>query len=45
MQGFIEDVHLRITSPIFTQNIKIETPNVLDEKVLKVNVNLFNPKK
>ena len=32
-------------SPIFTQNIKIETPNILDEKKsLKVNVNLFNPK-
>ena len=44
--GIYRDVHLRITSPIFTQNIKIETPNILDEKKsLKVNVNLFNPKK
>ena len=44
--GIYRDVNLRITSPIFTQNIKIETPNILDEKKsLKVNVNLFNPKK
>ena len=44
--GIYRDVHLRITSPILIQNIKIETPNILDEKKsLKVNVNLFNPKK
>ena len=33
--GIYRDVNLRITSPIFTQNIKIETPNILDEKILK----------
>ena len=44
--GIYRDVHLRVTSPILMQNIKIETPNILDEKKsLKVNVNLFNPKK
>ena len=44
--GIYRDVHLRITSLILIQNIKIETPNILDEKKsLKVNVNLFNPKK
>ena len=44
--GIYRDVHLRITSPILIQNIKIETQNILDEKKsLKVNVNLFNPKK
>ena len=44
--GIYRDVHLRITSPILIQNIKIETPNVLNEKKsVKVNVNLFNPKK
>ena len=44
--GIYRDVNLRITSQIFTQNIKIETPNILDEKKsLKVNVYLFNPKK
>ncbi len=44
--GIYRDVHLRVTSPILIQNIKIETPNVLNEKKsVKVNVNLFNPKK
>ena len=44
--GIYRDVHLLITSPILIQNIKIETPNVLNEKKsVKVNVNLFNPKK
>ena len=43
--GIYRDVHLRITSPIFIHNIKIETPNVLEEKKsLKVRVNLLNPK-
>ena len=44
--GIYRDVHLRVTSPISIQNMKIETPNVLNEKKsVKVNVNLFNPKK
>ena len=43
--GIYRDVHLRITSPIFIHNIKIETPNVLEEKKsLKVRVELLNPK-
>ena len=43
--GIYRDVHLRITSPIFIHNIKIETPDVLEEKKsLKVRVDLLNPK-
>ena len=43
--GIYRDVHLRVTSPIFIHNIKIETPNVLEEKKsLKVRVELLNPK-
>ena len=43
--GIYRDVYLRITSPIFINNIKIETLNILEEKKsIKVRVNLQNPK-
>ena len=43
--GIYRDVYLRVTSPIFINNIKIETLNILEEKKsIKVRVNLQNPK-
>ncbi|MFD2648489.1 glycoside hydrolase family 2 TIM barrel-domain containing protein [Devosia albogilva] len=42
--GIYRDVWLRVTSPIFVQNAKIETPNVLaDHKSLRARIEIANP--
>nr|AGK30046.1 beta-galactosidase Bgal1-3 [uncultured bacterium] len=42
--GIYRDVWLRVTSPIFVENAKIETPNVLsDHKSVRARIDVANP--
>ncbi len=42
--GIYRDVWLRVTSPIFVENAKIETPNVLsDHKSVRARIEIANP--